>query len=277
MILLLAGLVLAVALLWRQSATLIDMYQMPGMNSPAVSTECEFIAGTIASWQLKGVVIDSGAVDAGSTPTTTLRRGLVMARLTSSGNFTNYDPTQTGGQNIAVGLLFDNTNMLDINSGVVANKIGRIVPFAFDVKASQCFGLDTQARRQMRGIYFDDTWWANADQNLELVEPHATSYTILATDNNKTFTTRGAVGAVTFTLPTLARGLKFSFVNEAAQNMAVTGAAANLLVTFNNLTATTVTFSTAGQLIGANVDVVANEDATKWLVIQAGAHTMTVS
>lgn len=258
-------------------ATLIDLYQMPGMNSPTVSTESEFLAGTAASWQLKGVVIDSTATDSGSTPTTTLRRGLVMGRINSSGNWTAYNPANSDGSQIARALLFDNVNMLDINSNVAANKIGRVIAFAFDVKASQCFGLDYMARRQLANrIFFDDIFWITSEEDI-VINVQTANYTVLVTDNNATFSTKGAAGSVTFTLPTLQRGLRYKFFNEVGQTMAITGALSNQLVTFNNATATTVTFSTAGNLIGAGVEVIANVDATKWLVLPSGANTMTVS
>lgn len=261
-----------------RNAGLVDLYQQAGMNSPSVSTESEFVAGTAASWQIKGVTLDSGAVDSGSTPTTTLRRGLVLARITATGNWTNYDPTQlTNGQNVARALLFDNVNMLDINSNVVANKNGRVLAYGFDVKAAQCFGLDYMARRQLANrIFFDDIFWITSEEDI-VINVQTANYQVLVTDNNATFSTKGASGAVTFTLPTLQRGLRYKFYNEVNQNMAVTGALVNQLVTFNNATASTVTFSSAGNLIGAAVEVIANVDATKWLVFPSGANTMTVS
>ena len=177
------------------SATLVDVYQLPGMNSPLVSTESEFVAGPIQSYQIKGVVLDSGAVDAGSTPTTTLRRGLTMARITATGNWTNYDPTQlTNGQNIARGFLFDNTNMLDINSNAAANKVGRILAYGFDIKASQCWGLDYMARRQLANrLFFDDIYWITSEEDI-VINVQTANYQVLVTDQNATFSTKGRGG-----------------------------------------------------------------------------------
>jgi hypothetical protein len=81
------------------------------------------------------------------------------------------------------------------------------------------------------------------------------------------FTTRGAAGAVTFTLPAITgnmSGLWYEFRTVAGQNTTVAGAAGTV-VTFNNAAATSVTTSTAGQLIGAHFRAVC--DGTSWHVI----------
>jgi len=108
------------------------------------------------------------------------------------------------------------------------------------------------------------------------VTAKAASYTLLASDSGGTFTTTGATGAVTFTLPAVAtsKGFRYQFVNTVGQNMVVT-APAGTLVTFNNAAATSATFSTAGNLIGAGLEVLC--DGAKWLAFPTGANTLTVS
>lgn len=97
-------------------------------------------------------------------------------------------------------------------------------------------------------------------------------------DNCVHFTTRGAAGAVTFTLPvTKKAGHRFRFTNEADQNMTVT-AAAGQLVTFNNLAATSVTVSTAAQKIGASFEIVVNDNVSKYVSVpHIQGHTVTVA
>jgi hypothetical protein len=55
---------------------MLDPWAMEGMGTPLTSTENEYFAGLQADLKLKGVILASTAVDAGMTPTTTLRRGL---------------------------------------------------------------------------------------------------------------------------------------------------------------------------------------------------------
>lgn len=81
------------------------------------------------------------------------------------------------------------------------------------------------------------------------------------------FTTRGAAGAVTFTLPaiTLAlAGVWYEFDGVANQNIGV-AAAAGTVVTFNNAAAASVTASTAGGKIGAHFRAIC--DGVSWHVI----------
>jgi hypothetical protein len=82
------------------------------------------------------------------------------------------------------------------------------------------------------------------------------------------FTTRGAGGAVTFTLPAITgqnmAGLWYEFAGVANQNIGV-AAAAGTVVTFNNAAATSVTASTAGGKIGAHFRAIC--DGTSWHVI----------
>lgn len=82
------------------------------------------------------------------------------------------------------------------------------------------------------------------------------------------FTNRGAVGAVTFTLPTLtnqpdAMGIWAEFVGVADQTFTV-AAAAGKAVCVNNAAATSLACSTGNQKIGARIRAV--WDGTSWIL-----------
>src|SRR5262245_10816122 len=109
----------------------------------------------------------------------------------------------------------------------------------------------------------------------------ASSYTVSPTKGDYSgtiFTTRGAGAAVTFTLPTPTANLKdtsYDFVNVAGQNMIVS-AGSGKAVTFNNLAATSLAASTAGQLIGALIT--ATCDGTSWILFgESNGVTYTVA
>lgn len=97
----------------------------------------------------------------------------------------------------------------------------------------------------------------------------AASYTVRPDnpDHSGTlFNTRGAVGAVTFTLPTLnaaKKGWWCEFHNIVDQNLIV-AAAAGKAVTDGNAAATSLTASTASHKIGAKIR--AEWDGTSWLL-----------
>lgn len=103
-------------------------------------------------------------------------------------------------------------------------------------------------------------------------------YTVTADDGGTIFTTRGAGGAVNFTLPAttgLVSGWNARFFNAAAQNMTVTAGTADTMTTFNDLTADSVAFSTSSELIGAGVEVV--WDGTGWDVFVMAEETQTMT
>lgn len=103
-----------------------------------------------------------------------------------------------------------------------------------------------------------------------IIEAKTTDYTIADGDFGKTFTTRGASGAVTFTLPnptTTPSGVWVDFYTVAGQNTVIATTADKMTV-FNDATATSITFSEAAHLIGNFVRCIC--DGTTWLVAVAG-------
>lgn len=100
-----------------------------------------------------------------------------------------------------------------------------------------------------------------------VVAAKTAAYTVTALDEGKIFTNRGASGSVTFTLPVttnLPVGWACRFIGVADQNLVVaSNGSADNITTFNDATADSITFSTAGELIGSAVEVV--WDGTSWL------------
>ena len=77
--------------------------------------------------------------------------------------------------------------------------------------------------------------------------------------------TEGAGGAITFTLPAVATsaGVHYWFQNAENQNMIIT-APANLMTTFNDITATSVSFATSSEKVGGGAFAIC--DGAKWHV-----------
>lgn len=85
-------------------------------------------------------------------------------------------------------------------------------------------------------------------------------YTVTAADfrDQVFFTTRGAVGAVNFTLPVVSAqlaGLMVTFKNAVDQNMTVTSNPADTLITDGDLQADSIAASTASHKICAEIEV----------------------
>jgi hypothetical protein len=254
-------------------------FGIPGFQAESVTTENQFLWGSSDELLMqKPAVILSSSVDAGSTPTTQLRAGLLMGQITSTGKFKQYDPAATDGSQFCAGVLRTNLNMLDTDGTAVDRVVpGGIVVFGFAIK-SKLFGFDALARRQLTGrIYCDDDLIGLPGDYRQVIAKVANYTVVTDTDNGVIFTTRGNAAPLTFTLPaSITRGQQFTFFNEVDQNMLVTGAA-NTLVCFNNAAATTVALQTAGNKIGSGFRVTVNDNATKWLIWPIGAGTVTIT
>lgn len=111
------------------------------------------------------------------------------------------------------------------------------------------------------------------------VSAKTASYQVKETDIGTTFTTRGATGAITFTLPTvtyLEVGWWARFYNVVDQNMVVASqGSSDNIVAIHDAAADTLTFSTASNKIGACITVI--WDGTGWLSMASNANTLTVA
>lgn len=110
-----------------------------------------------------------------------------------------------------------------------------------------------------------------------VVTAKTASYTCLESDCGNLFTTTGASGAVTFTLPTAAAGnagLWYEFFNTVDQTMTVAAATGDTMVVFNDAAADSIALSTASEKIGTGIRVIS--DGSKWLVfVSLGIETAT--
>lgn len=117
--------------------------------------------------------------------------------------------------------------------------------------------------------YLISIGWLDAAAGVKhFIKAKTADYTIVTgTDASGTvFTNRGAAGAVIFTLPAPAQaiaGVFYEFLAVAAQNVTVKTATVDTLITFNDLTADSITLSTAGEIIGGAIRLIC--DGTSWI------------
>ena len=103
------------------------------------------------------------------------------------------------------------------------------------------------------------------------VEAHTSDYTILESDSGKILTTEGAAGAVVFTLPTPStdiQGMWVDIVQCADQDMRVTCATSDKIISQGDLAYDYVENTTVGLKIGAHCECVCT--GTKWIIRLAG-------
>lgn len=108
------------------------------------------------------------------------------------------------------------------------------------------------------------------------------SYYMKPEDEGVLFTNSGAGGAITLTLPPRADipdGWACQVFTVAGQNVTVAADVADTLVTFNDAAADSVTFSTAGDLIGNGAEFVYSATDELWFcfLYVEGAVVVTVA
>ncbi len=254
---------------------------LAGTGSTAQSVETNILFGRETdvlrdqnSW------LASTGTDAGNTPSTTIRTGMLMGRITSSGDLVPWDATSTNGSQYVWGILNQDINLLD-QSGVAAKNTGDIIRRAplvsgsLLIKGVALIGHNDEflARKQLllNGCLLDDdnpcrhTSLGTAMANVSI---SAASHSPTAADNGTRFNYTQA-GTVTVTLPALVSGLVFEFLQTVAQTMVVQSTAGTDVINLNSLGATSITFSTSGKEIGALVRFESIYEGTvptlKWL------------
>lgn len=254
----------------------------PGFTSNIQTEECEIRAsvegGNNPIIAFMGN-IDSSVTDPGNIPTTTIRGGTILGKKASDGKLYPYDPDATDGTQNPVGILDKAISMMI--EGIAEDQYTRIVAGGI-VKQSELLNFDQAAgailerfgfRIVPAGGYFRPPGW-NAFDSPTGWETKTTDYSVVVADSGKRFI---ATAAANFTLPTIANGLKFEFLQTADANLVVTGDG-NILAK-GNAAADTLTFSTSSEKIGAFVRVEAQYvGATlKWVAKKFCDCTMVVA
>lgn len=207
------------------------------------------------------VEIGSTSTDAGNSPTTTLRGGIVMAKKDSDSKCYPYSAAATDGTQKVVGVLGKYLSMLD-RFGTAEDKLSKLLTQGILKNPTvDLIGVDKVALAVLFRTGFTSA----------LLEPHGSSfllhpktryfktadYTLLDADHGVQFIADGS-GAVNFTLPDLATvgpGYEVLLTNAANQNMVVTAPVADTIVYDDTAGgyATTLTWSTGNQKMGAQV------------------------
>lgn len=261
----------------------LDTYgAMPGVSDLVESAESQVWWGRDFVTLHADQVLGSASVDAGNTPTTTLRAGLVLAVKESDGLLYPFDPDATNGLQIAHAVLDRSISMLN-NQGTAVNKQAHVL-LAGALRGSKLLiegtafighTAEQMVRRQLEGTnrFFFDTKMRNgaaflggALANKSVDATGGVTSTVAVADNGTRFISSG--GDVEFTLPTLGEGLIYEFLQTTDHELVVASAEGDNMIVGNDLSADSVTFTTAGQQIGALVRVegIRIGSTLKWLV-----------
>ncbi len=104
------------------------------------------------------------------------------------------------------------------------------------------------------------------------------AYTVLASESGTIFSTVGATTAIVFTLPAIGDGpFVFYFVAGADVDMTLTAETVDTIITFNDLAADSVAFSTASEIIGGSAMVICDGTSLWVIPMGVGGHRQTAT
>jgi hypothetical protein len=228
--------------------------------------------------QVDNRLIDSTAVDAGNSPTTELRAGLLLGEQTSDGNLYQWNPDAVDGTEVVAAVLLRDISMLG-SDGTVEDKIGHLL-VGGPVKVGDLFiegtafsgDADEHAARVQMGprFLFDDDYAGGPGflgQALVWKNITAATLTPTAAQNGFGFVMSNAA-STTVTLPTIGAGLAYQFLRTGDEEFVVNSAAGDDMIVGNDLSADGITFTTAGEHMGVIVRVESLYVGTtlKWLL-----------
>lgn len=255
-------------------------FGVPGFGASVNTNEREIVWGgddrQVGILRRNSIV--SGATrDAANTPTTTLRRGLLLGKVTSTGELEEWDADASDGTQYINSVLNVELKATDFDGNNADRAFGTIVKAPLIASQLLIQGAafvghadEYLARRQLTalGCVLDDDmqgYLAGGGARYETVTGVADT---LTADQNGMTLFYNNVAAVAVTLPTLQPGLEFELVRVADEEFVVQSAAGDDIIVGNDLEADSVTFTTAGEQIGARVRVrsVYVGTALKWLI-----------
>jgi hypothetical protein len=263
--------------------TRLGGWAQPGSGTIDQTTEREIFWGGDRG---KGHVLEqsakySGAMrDAGNTPTTVLRAGLLMGTVTSSGELEEWDADASDGTQELFGVLpyelraqdFDANNADRVASVVVRAplKVGGLLiqGTAFTSHVDEFL-----ARRQLHAagsILDDDPQGFKAGAGGRIVTDSTAAITITEAQNGTTFISTHTAANIAITLPTIHSGLEYWILRGAnsADDWVINSAEGDNLLVGNDVAADSVTWTTTGQQIGAggHIRSVYNGTTLQWHV-----------
>jgi len=221
-------------------------------------------------------VIDSTVADSGNTPTTTIRGGYIVARKDADGNIYLYDPDADDGTQVPVGILSEYVDML--KQGAAADRWAKPITHGIvkesALKGADAHGLAVLHAMGIRVIDQDTIGPAGHEflvrhrgaKQITSADLATGDYTVTAAENGFLFIAEGA--DTNFILPTIAHGLAYEFLMSTNHELVITGS--NNIIALNDSAASTLTWTTDNQQIGAHVRMRAiymgSTPALRWLV-----------
>jgi hypothetical protein len=128
---------------------------IPGLGASASNAPSEFRLCLHGSDTDVGITVSAAAVDAGNTPVTTLRKGLVLGRIAESGTYKEYDPEAEDGSETAALILVDEVDLLQdaVDGATPRDQLATGMQHGV-VDESKLIGCDAAAKAALDNVIF---------------------------------------------------------------------------------------------------------------------------
>lgn len=240
-------------------------FGVPGHGAVVETSDREILWGGDSAKGLvlrKSAIISGAARDAGNSPTTVLRRGLLLGKVDATGEMEEWDADASDGtQNIA-GILNAELRAQDFDANNADRAYGMLIraPLLASQLLIQGTALTSHvdeflARRQLVAagcILDDDPFGYLAGQGGRVARVTGTTDTLTEDENGTTLFYSNAA-SVTVTLPTIKPGLEYTLIREGDEEFIVTSGEGDNVIVINDLLADSITFTTAGEHKGVTV------------------------
>jgi hypothetical protein len=127
-----------------------DSFDIIGLDAEEENQPVNFLMNNSRGQQI-GVVIDSTARDAGATPTTSLRAGLVLGRVTVTDRWKEYDDGDADGTDVARAVLLKDTNLL--NAAGTAVNVSSVAHTGGFYDEDLLIGLDANGKADLKALH----------------------------------------------------------------------------------------------------------------------------
>lgn len=256
-------------------------FGIPGQGSATMTTEREIVAQGFDSRNslFKSIVVRGTTRDAGNTPTTVLRPGLLLGQETANGNFSEWDADAAadGSQDIRA-ILWKELRAQDFDANNTDRHftalVGRTPLIASNllIQGSAFVGHIDEflARKQLKSAMFqldDDPFGYLAGDVQRFEHVTGTTDAITASQNGMTLFYNNAA-SVTATLPTIQPGLNYELIRVGDEEFIWVSAEGDNVVVGNDLSADGMTTTTASEHLGVRYRIKSVYVSTtlKWLV-----------
>jgi len=233
----------------------------PGQDAVLEGIESEIRFGHVHQMVRFTGVISGTARDSQNTEPTLLRTGLILGKITATGEYKQWDPTASDGSEVALAILAAMTKTT-VGSTDRDKYTGYIV-IGGNVKSDRLI----IPGNQNEGIAGDPLEYLLLDQlsprftfdenlirpslvtgNPPLVDTSAAT-TLTAADQHRLHTNEGGAGDITYTLPAAVLGAKYRFYRNNATQAIIVGVASGDIDGPDNVGSSTVTLAEDGVYI----------------------------